>query len=511
MRAKLSLIIVAVIVACVFCTKGVLADPCGMVPPIYPSGQPIPLARIGDQQTYVFFKDGIETFVIRPGFTGKVDEFGMLIPFPTPPAIRKVPDQIFPHIAAAIDPPEVVVDLRNLFSPDESDAGAEEEGNSSGVRHRALRFDTVRVLRQEAVGMYEVAVLEAGSAAALKRWIDDHGYKYPDGMDEACNDYVANRWCFVAVKTKVGQKEGVDPRPGQRNTDSKIPDGSTFDGHVQGMGFRFKVEELVVPMRLSAFNQGELHNIVYLLTEGPRKIRFIPEEYVVRQVSGEQLYKNVTQPLPVRIIGGKDQDIPDFWRKSLPDQRNPAPHNGAAKDLFASDLLAVRNETLALPHEESEKELLRIGERFGLRGLEIDKLNEQSLAALREKTVRQSLADLKQMTLTVIDGDFPRELLAGQNLTFGEYKMPSRRNDAQNYDAKLKAPAPTKQGVLKLGRLEMPAAPRTEQNAHKASEVDNESVAYSANGLLWLLAMLIATTVGWTTLRRVYWMNGRTM
>ena len=55
------------------------------------------------------------------------------------------------------------------------------------------------------------------------------------------------------------------------------------------MGFRFKSEELVVPMRLSAFNKGELRNVVYLLTDGPRKIRAIPEEYVVRQVSGIDL------------------------------------------------------------------------------------------------------------------------------------------------------------------------------------------------------------------------------
>ena len=43
----------------------------------------------------------------------------------------------------------------------------------------------VKVIKQEAVGMYEVAVLAAGSAKALQLWIDDHGYKYPDGMDEA--------------------------------------------------------------------------------------------------------------------------------------------------------------------------------------------------------------------------------------------------------------------------------------------------------------------------------------
>ncbi len=90
------------------------ADPCGMVPPIYLGGS-TPIARVGLQKTYVFFKDGVETFVIRPGFTGKVDEFGMLIPFPTPPALRKVPDEIFAHLDKAIDPPEVVVDLRTMY------------------------------------------------------------------------------------------------------------------------------------------------------------------------------------------------------------------------------------------------------------------------------------------------------------------------------------------------------------------------------------------------------------
>src|SRR2546429_4268958 len=87
------------------------ADPCGMVPPIYVTDN-TSLVRVGDEQTYVFFKDGLETFVIRPGFSGKVEDFGMLISFPTPPALRKVSEDIFPQIASAIDPPEIVVDLR---------------------------------------------------------------------------------------------------------------------------------------------------------------------------------------------------------------------------------------------------------------------------------------------------------------------------------------------------------------------------------------------------------------
>ncbi len=432
----------------------VLADPCGMVPPIYPGGE-VPLARTGDQQTYVFYKDGVETFVIRPGFTGKVEDFGMLIPFPTPPAIRKVPDNIFPQIAAAVDPPEVVVDLRIRLLAQTAKANFSGPVNQS---LEVLKRSEVRVLREEAVGMYEVAVLQAGSPAALKKWMDSHGYTYPKGMDAVCADYVKDQWCFVAVKTKVAGKKSLEPAPGQRNVTTKLRAGEAFDGFVQGMGFRFKSEELVVPMRLSAFNDGDTRNIVYLLSDSPKKIRNIPEEYVVRQVDGEQLYNNLTGPLPLRIIGGVEADIPAYRRKSLLAERNPHPANGAAKELFASDLLAVNSGKLALAHEQQEKALLNIGERLSLRGPEIDKVNADAVAADREKAVTRALSDVKKMTLTVVDGDFPREVIASKNLSFDTYTMPARRNNPASYDAKMKKPAAKRDGVLKTGYLPAPAA-----------------------------------------------------
>ena len=282
-----------------------------------------------------------------------------------------------------------------------------------------------------------------------------HPYQYPKGMDKPCQEYVDARWCFVAVKTKVGQKKGIEPKPGLRGVNSKLPSGATFDGNVQAMGFRFKSDKLVVPMRLSAFNGGRLRNIVYLLTDSPQRIRSIPEEYVVRQVAGVDLFQNVTGPLPLRIIGGTEADIPQYRRKTLAKERDPKPHNGAARDLFASDLQAVSSGQLALAHEEREKELLAIGERFGLRGKEVDGLNAKALEGEREKTVAKGLDDLKKtMTLTVVDGDFPREVLAKQNLAFDDYRMPARRNRPETYDAKKNGPGGRKQGVLKLGALE---------------------------------------------------------
>jgi hypothetical protein len=58
------------------------------------------------------------------------------------------------------------------------------------------------------------------------------------------------------------------------------------------------------------------------------------------------------------------------------------------------------------------------------------------------------------MTLTVVDGDFPREVVASQNLMFADYRMPARRNTPEYYDAKTKQPAGKREGVLKLGAID---------------------------------------------------------
>ncbi len=418
------------------------ADPCGMVPPIY-TGLGTPIARIGLQQTYVYFDQGVESFVIRPGFRGKVENFGMLIPFPTPPALRKVPDNVFEQIAAAVDPPEVVVDL-NPRPP--MAFGAIADSAIEAKSGLAIHKNEVRVIKEEAVGMYEVAVLQAGSPEALKRWMEKNRFVYPEGMDEVTLDYINEGWCFVAVKTQVGSKSDADPRPGQRFAKPQMPENSVFDGNVQGLGFRFRTEKLVVPMRLSAFNEGELRNVVYLLSRGGKKINAIPEEYVVRQVSGQRLVANLTQPLPLRILGGSVKDIPELRRKQLVTERDPAPHNGVAKQIFASDILAKDAPGLSLPHEENEKELLRIGEHFGLRGAEIDRDISTVVRQASETKLAKSLSELGQLTLTVVDGDFPRDVIARENLTFADFKIADRINNDRRYDTKLHGPSPVRRG-----------------------------------------------------------------
>ncbi len=431
------------------------ADPCGMVPPIQLTGQPpSQLERTGAQRTYVMHRriqgvGGVETMVLRPGFTGNVEEFGMLIPFPSAPAIRKIEDDTFAHIEAAIDPPQVQVHLYEPYNYYLDDVAMADGGSMRSVAEESaeptmrLREDEVRVVSQEAVGMYEVAVLEAGSPKALGLWMADNAYQYPDGMDDVVQDYVDTQWFFVAIKARVGGGDGAQPRPGMRRADTSRPEGSSFDGHVQGMGFRFATDEPVIPMRLSVFNGEDPRNVVYVLADDPVQMDDVGQDLVVRQVTGEQVYRNLTEPLPVVFFNGTESDLAPGNEDYLNSLRDQTVYSSIARDLFAADLLATRNARsgeLSLDFEEEDKELLRISESFGLRGVAIDRLHNQELATQRERAVSGALDDVREMHLTVLDGVFPQKVLAAQNLSFSPWTMPSRRNARREDPLRPQAP-----------------------------------------------------------------------
>ena len=450
------------------------ADPCGMVPPLVIPENQVAIKRVGAQKTFVTHYRGVETMVLRPAFEGKTDEFGMLIPFPSPPAMRKVDDNIFAQVAAAVEPPEIVANVwrGRRFRRSKSAQGAAPSMDAEGAdEDDKLSFNTVRVVNREAVGMYDVAVLEAGSAMALKRWMDKNGFRYPKGMDKVTQEYVDIGWFFVAVKTQVGDKSGVNPRPGMRKAKPRLPKNASFNGAVQAMGFRFKTKELVVPMRLSAFNAGKLRNIVYVLTDKPSRIKRIPKRYVVRQISGRELYRNITGPLPLRVFGGTFKDLTKNQRQQLKTNRKPDRYNGIAKDLFAGDMLAIRRGRLSNPIEEKEKQLLAIGESLGLRGKNIDALHRTELKKQTGRAEARALRTIRNMHLTVIDGEFQREVLAKENLKFASYRMPRHRNNKRSYDASQARPGSSRGGVLyrsSVDDLEKQLGP----NADRAASLD---------------------------------------
>ena len=171
--------------------------------------------------------------------------------------------------------------------------------------------------------------------------------------------------------------------------------------------------------------------------------------------------------------------------QNLARERNPEPHNGLAKQLFTSDILAIDQDNLSMRHEETEKEFLRIGEHFGLRGAEIDA--EIGFAIKQESDAGSdaALPTIEQMTLTVIDGDFPREVIANQNLTFADFQMAARLNNDRRYDTKLHGPAPVRRG-RRVGNIDLPARPELQSNS-TAAEQSQPWASFAAAGLVVLI------------------------
>jgi hypothetical protein len=407
------------------------------------------LRRDGAQRTWVAFDEtahgGIQTMVLRPGFVGDVEEFGMLIPFPSPPAIRKVDENIFSHIEAAVDPPPMAVDvsypmaggfggLIGLKGTSMGSGGLSSRGTGVGAGgaavEPALGYYEVEVLREEAVGMYEVAVLQAGSPEALQRWMTANDFAWPEGMEEPVWAYVEARWCFVAIKARVGAGDAAVPFPGMRDADTARPEGSSFDGFVQAMGFRFETDEAVLPMRLSVHNPAvePPRNVVYMLTDEAVAITDLSHDLVTRQVPGDELFAHLHDPLPLWFRAGGEADVHPSVFEQFAQMRAPGKYNGIARDLIASDLVAFENHEMELDFERSSTELLNISEALGLRGDAIDERMAQAVEAQKQEQLLNALDSLRELTLTVLDGHFDVEVLARQNLRFEPFTMDEADN-----------------------------------------------------------------------------------
>ena len=173
---------------------------------------------------------GVETFVIRPGFEGKVDEFGMLIPFPQRTGHSQGAGSPLPRTCK---PPSIRPRWLLICGHNPLD-GSSSKQTRPALRRRPTalpvdwRFrafkDRVVVVKQEAVGMYEVGSAGSRQRQGAQALVGRARLQVSQGQWTNPATNTSNRgWCFVAVKTKVGQKDGVDPKPAQRNVNSKLP------------------------------------------------------------------------------------------------------------------------------------------------------------------------------------------------------------------------------------------------------------------------------------------------
>ncbi len=212
--------------------------------------------------------------------------------------------------------------------------------------------------------------------------------------------------------------------------------------------------------------------MVYILTDKPTQINRLPTRHVVRQISGVELYRNLTAPLPLRVIGGTYNQLGQWQKQQLKTNRNPERYNGLAKELIASDMLAIRRGRLANPIEETEKELLAIGEALGMRGKVLDNMHRTVLAKKRGAAEKNALRAIRNLHLTVVDGEFPKNVIATDNLTFARYKMPRSRNTKESYDAPRMGPGSKMGGRIYRSSIDTLDKLLLNPNADRAAQND---------------------------------------
>ncbi len=192
-----------------------------------------------DQRGIVVFDGARETLIIQTAYDGDATDFAWVIPVPTLVGagdIGTVEPNIFEDLYYLTEPSAYVY------------AGRAITGCGGGSR-QGQDERTVRVWTQLQVDGYDLVVLSATESADLHNWLNDNGYAFPAGHEDALAHYVNKAWFFVAAKINPNADQnplGDDP-PSE-------PDGSYGGGRqdqMRPLRISFPTTDPVYPMRIS--------------------------------------------------------------------------------------------------------------------------------------------------------------------------------------------------------------------------------------------------------------------
>ena len=125
--------------------------------------------------------------------------------------------------------------------------------NESVVSGYAKKKELVKIEAKYLVGEYDILILSAKESSGLKTWLNDNGYKIPEGAEEVLDPYIKSNLKFFVVK--VNEKE-------------KAKLNNSFLRPIQ---ISFTSPKFMLPIRLGMANSdGDQDLIVYAFTRKGR-------------------------------------------------------------------------------------------------------------------------------------------------------------------------------------------------------------------------------------------------
>ncbi len=174
----------------------------------------------GENIVFVYNDDGTVTTMVQIFYQGPSEEFAWILPIPAEPAVDVGTDAVFRELAARSQP-QFVLNQETLGtcrrepscgSPwddlDTAERGGGAQDGGAPAADAGAMAPGVDVRLRANVGPYDVAVLAAGSADALREWLTDNGYLIPDSALAEIDHYVALNHFFVALKLQKDRDSG---------------------------------------------------------------------------------------------------------------------------------------------------------------------------------------------------------------------------------------------------------------------------------------------------------------
>jgi len=110
--------------------------------------------------------------------------------------------------------------------------------------------DSVDVIWEEQVGIYNVQVVRAGEAGDLIQWLNENRFQFDEEDTQVFDEYVRRSWCFVVAR--------VDP---VRSAHDKI----ITEGLVAPLILRFETDAPVYPLALTGTAGHNTQVVLYVL------------------------------------------------------------------------------------------------------------------------------------------------------------------------------------------------------------------------------------------------------
>ncbi len=209
----------------------------------------------------VLVRDGKRTVITMANdFEGDVEDFAMVIPVPTfieRGQINVADRAIIEHLDAYTSPR-----LVEYFDPDPCHRVLyERQDMNSGIPATAVVEDAAKSARSRgvtieasyAVGEYDILILSAEQSDGLIAWLNENGYRIPDGAEKVVGSYLKQDMRFFVAKV---------------NLEAQAKSGFSYLRPIQ---VAYESSKFMLPIRLGTLNaRAEQELYVYALTRTGR-------------------------------------------------------------------------------------------------------------------------------------------------------------------------------------------------------------------------------------------------